>query len=76
MAEEKTMRLKQVATTLNISTSTVVDFLGGKGFDIENKPTSKITSEQFGMLMKAFESSVQAKIEAAEMNFGEEACCG
>ena len=70
MAEEKTMRLKQVATTLNISTSTVVDFLGGKGFDIENKPTSKITSEQFGMLMKAFESSVQAKIEAAELNIG------
>ena len=70
MAEEKTMRLKQVATTLNISTSTVVDFLGGKGFDIENKPTSKITSEQFNMLMKAFESSVQAKIEAAELNIG------
>ncbi|MGV3589023.1 MAG: hypothetical protein ACO1OF_18610, partial [Adhaeribacter sp.] len=70
MSEEKTMRLKQVATTLNISTSTVVDFLSGKGFDIENKPTSKITSEQFSMLMKAFESSVQAKIEAAELNIG------
>jgi len=70
MSEEKTMRLKQVATTLNISTSTVVDFLSNKGFDIENKPTSKITSEQFSMLMKAFESSVQAKIEAAELNIG------
>ncbi|MGV3504991.1 MAG: translation initiation factor IF-2 [Adhaeribacter sp.] len=70
MAEEKTMRLKQVATTLNISTSTVVDFLAGKGFDIENKPTSKITSEQFNMLLKAFESSVQAKIEAAELSIG------
>lgn len=70
MSEEKTMRLKQVATTLNISTSTVVDFLSGKGVDIENKPTSKITSEQFNLLMKAFESSVQAKIEAAELNIG------
>lgn len=70
MAEEKTMRLKQVATTLNIGTATIVDFLARKGFDIENKPTSKITSEQFNVLMKAFESSVQAKIEAAELNIG------
>ncbi|CAA9288364.1 MAG: Translation initiation factor 2 [uncultured Adhaeribacter sp.] len=70
MAEEKTMRLKQVATTLNIGTATIVDFLTKKGFDIENKPTSKITSEQVNMLMKAFESSVQAKIEAAELNIG------
>ncbi|QMU27058.1 translation initiation factor IF-2 [Adhaeribacter radiodurans] len=68
MAEEKTMRLKQVATTLNISTSTVVDFLAAKGFDIENKPTSKITSKQFEVLMNAFESSVQAKIEAEKLN--------
>ncbi|PSR56552.1 translation initiation factor IF-2 [Adhaeribacter arboris] len=68
MAEEKTMRLKQVATTLNISTSTVVDFLAAKGFDIENKPTSKITSKQFEVLMSAFESSVQAKIEAEKLN--------
>ncbi|MDQ4140281.1 MAG: translation initiation factor IF-2 [Bacteroidota bacterium] len=67
MAEEKTMRLKQVATTLNISTSTVVDFLAAKGFDIENKPTSKITSKQFEVLMNAFESSVQAKIEAEKL---------
>lgn len=70
MAEEKTMRLKQVATTLNISTSTVVDFLAAKGFDIENKPTSKITSKQFEVLMSAFESSVQAKIEAEKLNIG------
>ncbi|MGV3641870.1 MAG: translation initiation factor IF-2, partial [Adhaeribacter sp.] len=55
---------------MNISTSTVVDFLAGKGFDIENKPTSKITPEQFNMLLKAFESSMQAKIEAAELSIG------
>ncbi|WP_026463072.1 translation initiation factor IF-2 [Adhaeribacter aquaticus] len=70
MAEEKTMRLKQVATTLNISTSTVVDYLAGKGFDIENKPTSKITSEQFDMLMKAFESSLQDKNLADALSIG------
>jgi translation initiation factor IF-2 len=68
MAEEKTMRLKQVATTLNISLSTVVDYLSAKGFDIENKPTTKITPEQYNVLAKEFASSMQAKLEAAELN--------
>ncbi|WP_345166231.1 translation initiation factor IF-2 [Nibribacter koreensis] len=70
MSEERTMRLKQVATTLNISTSTVVEFLEKKGVDVENKPTSKITPEQFNMLSKEFASSMQAKAEAAELNIG------
>ncbi|WP_181305017.1 translation initiation factor IF-2 [Rufibacter sp. XAAS-G3-1] len=68
MSEERTMRLKQVATTLNISLTTVVDFLGKKGVEIENKPTSKITPEQFNMLSKEFASSMQAKAEAADLN--------
>jgi len=70
MAEEKIRRLKQVATTLNIGTSTIVDYLSAKGFDVENKPTSKITAEQFSMLAKEFASSMQDKIEAEELNIG------
>ncbi|MCC9166683.1 translation initiation factor IF-2 [Pontibacter harenae] len=70
MAEEKTRRLKQVATTLNIGTSTIVDYLSAKGFDVENKPTAKITAEQFGMLAKEFASSMQDKQEAEELNIG------
>ncbi|MBC5775638.1 translation initiation factor IF-2 [Pontibacter sp. KCTC 32443] len=70
MAEEQTRRLKQVATTLNIGTSTIVDYLSAKGFDVENKPTTKITAEQFSMLAKEFASSMQDKIEAHELNIG------
>ncbi|PRY10413.1 translation initiation factor 2 (bIF-2) [Pontibacter ummariensis] len=70
MAEEKTRRLKQVATTLNIGTSTIVDYLSAKGFDVDNKPTTKITAEQFNMLAKEFASSMQDKIEAEEINIG------
>ncbi|WP_162054970.1 translation initiation factor IF-2 [Pontibacter pamirensis] len=70
MAEEKTRRLKQVATTLNIGTSTIVDYLSAKGFDVENKPTTKITAEQFGMLAKEYASSMQDKQEAEEINIG------
>ncbi|MFC6996805.1 translation initiation factor IF-2 [Rufibacter roseus] len=68
MSEERSMRLKQVATTLNISVSTVVEFLESKGVDIDNRPTSKITPEQFNMLSKEFASSMQAKAEAADLS--------
>ena len=70
MAEEKTKRLKQVATTLNIGTSTIVEYLSAKGFDVDNKPTTKITAEQFGMLAKEYASSMQDKQEAEEINIG------
>ncbi|MCJ8165619.1 translation initiation factor IF-2 [Pontibacter sp. E15-1] len=70
MAEEKTRRLKQVATTLNIGTSTIVEYLSAKGFDVDNKPTTKITAEQFGMLTKEYASSMQDKQEAEEINIG------
>lgn len=70
MAEEIIKRLKQVATHFNIGTSTVVDYLSAKGFDVENKPTTKITADQFGMLTKEFASSRQDKQEAEELNIG------
>ena len=60
------MRLNQAAKTLNIGISSVVEFLTLKGFEIENKPTAKITKEQFKLLLKAFESSVADKLEALE----------
>ncbi|MDX5348059.1 MAG: translation initiation factor IF-2, partial [Hymenobacteraceae bacterium] len=55
---------------MNIGTSTIVDYLSAKGFDIQNKPTAKITAEQFNMLRKEFASSIQDKQEAAELNIG------
>ncbi|WP_347159672.1 translation initiation factor IF-2 [Pontibacter chitinilyticus] len=70
MAEDKIRRLKQVATTLNIGTSTIVDYLSAKGFDVENKPTTKITADQYNMLAKEFASSMQDKQEAEELNIG------
>jgi len=68
MAEVATKRLNQAAKDLNVGTSTIVDFLAEKGIDIDNKPTTKLTAEQVRMLNKAFESSVQDKIEAAKLS--------
>jgi len=68
MAEATPKRLQQAAKDLNIGLSTIVDFLEGKGHQIENKPTTKLTSEQVSLLNKAFESSAQDKMEASKLS--------
>ncbi|MCG8340265.1 MAG: translation initiation factor IF-2 [Cytophagales bacterium] len=70
MAEEKTMRLSQVARKLNVGTTTIIEYLASKGFQIESKPNTKITLKQFNMLAKEFASSVMDKEEASEVTIG------
>lgn len=54
MVEQKKIRLHQVATELNVSKDTIVDYLAKNGFDISNKPTSLITSAMIESLLKGF----------------------
>ncbi|MTI39092.1 translation initiation factor IF-2 [Fulvivirga lutimaris] len=70
MADEKTMRLSQVARKLNVGLSTIVDFLAEKGFEVESSPNGKITGEQFGMLSKEFADSASEKEEASGLSIG------
>ncbi|MCU0429144.1 MAG: translation initiation factor IF-2 [Cytophagaceae bacterium] len=70
MSEEKMMRLSQAAKKAGISVSRAAEYLGAKGFVIENNPNSKITSEQFDLLMKEFESSANETKEARELSIG------
>jgi translation initiation factor IF-2 len=70
MSEEKMMRLSQVARNLNVGTSTIAEHLVAKGFNIENNPNSKITVEQYNMLLKEFESSAIDKKEASGLTIG------
>jgi len=65
------MRLSQVARKLNVGTSTIAEHLANKGFEIENKPNTKITIEQFNMVSKEFESSAMDKEEALGMTIGQ-----
>ncbi len=70
MAEEKMMRLSQVARQLNVGTSTILDVLGQRGFKVENSPNAKITSEQFDILAKEFRGSALEKREASVLTIG------
>ncbi|MBL7876538.1 MAG: translation initiation factor IF-2 [Cyclobacteriaceae bacterium] len=70
MAEEKTIRLGQASRKLNVGHNTILDFLAEKGFDVENNPNAKLTSEQFAMLSKEYASSASEKAEASGLTIG------
>ncbi|QKG53360.1 translation initiation factor IF-2 [Hymenobacter sp. BRD67] len=64
MAEATPKRLLQAAKDLNIGIDRAVEALSRKGIAVENKPTTKLTSEQVGLLEKEFAASAQDKQEA------------
>lgn len=64
------MRLGQVARKLNVGSSTIVEFLSTKGFDIESSPNTKITPEQYAVLAKEYADSAHEKEEASGLTIG------
>ncbi|OJV15932.1 MAG: translation initiation factor IF-2 [Dyadobacter sp. 50-39] len=57
MAEDKMMRLSQVARILNVGITTIVDHLSAKGYKVETNPNTKINADQIEFLAKDFKSS-------------------
>ncbi|HTE32956.1 MAG TPA: translation initiation factor IF-2 [Chryseolinea sp.] len=70
MAEEKLIRLSQAARKLNVGHNTILEFLGKKGFEVENNPNAKLTPEQVTLLSKEFASSATEKLEASGLSIG------
>ncbi len=59
-----TIRLNKVTRDLNVGIATVVEFLQKKGYSIEASPNAKITEEQYAMLVKAFSTDKNLRIES------------
>lgn len=70
MAEDKTLRLNKVLRELNISLDRAVEHLASKGFDIEARPTTKISGEEYEILLDGFQTDRSKK--AASKEVGEE----
>ncbi len=64
------MRLSQIARKFNIGRNTIVDFLAGKGFDIDRSPNAKIPSDQYELVAREFASSALDKEEASGLTIG------
>ncbi len=58
-----TIRLNKVTRDLNVGISTVVEFLQKKGHVIEANPNTKITEEQYALLVKEFSKDKNLRIE-------------
>ena len=65
MSEVKTIRINKVLRELNISLDRAVEQLGEHGFEIEPRPTSKISKIEYQLLVDAFQTD-RNKNESSE----------
>lgn len=68
MAEDKTLRLNKVLRELNISLDRAVEHLATKGFDIEARPTTKISDEEYEILLDGFQTDRSKKAASKEVS--------
>ena len=68
--DNKTLRLNKVLRELNISLDRAVEHLTGQGFEIEARPTTKISNEEYEILLDGFQTDRTKK--AASKEVGEE----
>ncbi len=61
-------RLSKVARELNLGISTLVDFLRKKGHEVNPNPNTKITEEQYLLLVKEFSSEINLKKESEKIS--------
>jgi translation initiation factor IF-2 len=66
-------RLIKIAKELNVGLSTIVDYLNDNGFEIENKPTAKVSPEMQDALTKEFQKSIAIREQANQIKIGRNA---
>jgi translation initiation factor IF-2 len=63
----KTYRIKSVATEMGVGVQTIAEELNNNGFEVDARPTSKITEEMYQLLLKEFKSDKEAREEAEQL---------
>ena len=63
-------RLVKIAKELNVATSTIVEHLTEKGFEVENKPTAKLNDEMYNELLREFSDFIEEKEKADAVVIG------
>jgi len=64
---EKTIRLNAVVKELNVGINTLAEHLSKKGHAVEAKPTTKITEEQYAILLSDFQSDKKVRDDAKQL---------
>ena len=68
MADNKTLRLNKVLRELNISLDRAVEHLANSGFEIESRPTTKISNEEYEILLGGFQTDKSKKVASKEVS--------
>jgi len=68
MTDQPNIRLNKVLRELNISLDRVVEFLNQKGFEVEPRPTTKITEEVHQVLLAEFATDKSKKDASQEVS--------
>ena len=63
-------RLVKIAKELNVGTLTIVKYLTEVGFEVDNKPTAKISDEMYVELTQQFSKSIEVKERADKLIMG------
>ena len=61
------IRLNKITRDLNVGITTVVEFLQKKGFTVEPNPNTKISDEQYALLVKEFSNDKDLKLKTERM---------
>lgn len=61
MSEIKVTRLSKIAREFNVGISTIVEFLHKKGYKIDPNPNTKVSDEQYALLVQEYSSDLNEK---------------
>ena len=67
MVERKATRLSKAAREFNVGISTIVDFLGKKGHEIDSNPNSKLDPDLYGLLLEEYSTDLNVKKESEKL---------
>ncbi|MHB1279045.1 MAG: translation initiation factor IF-2 N-terminal domain-containing protein, partial [Bacteroidia bacterium] len=65
--KQNTYRIIKVATELGVAVGTLADHLKSKGFEVDGKPTAKISQDEYDILLRDFKSDKAARDEAKQL---------
>ncbi|MFN4233783.1 MAG: translation initiation factor IF-2 [Bacteroidia bacterium] len=65
-------RLNKVAKELNVSVSTIVEFLASKGHNIDPNPNSKVEENIYNLLLDEFQAEKSEKEKSLKVSIGKE----
>ncbi len=61
MSDSKATRLSKIAREYNVGIATIVEFLHKKGHNIDSNPNTKITDDQYALIVQEYSSDLNEK---------------